>query len=89
MDVLFVHVTYPLAEKIVTFYKSNIDHPSLISTQVKQVIDPESSYGGDDALADATDVKHTLKDLQTTPELLYLKNVWQYAIKYKKGKPQL
>ncbi|XP_062090208.1 triacylglycerol lipase 1 [Humulus lupulus] len=31
-------------------------------------------YGGDDALADATDVKHTLKELQSTPELLYLKN---------------
>ncbi|XP_062100356.1 5'-3' exoribonuclease 4-like [Humulus lupulus] len=45
MDVLFVHVTYPLAKKIVSFYRSNIDHPNLISTQVKQDIDPESSGG--------------------------------------------
>ncbi|XP_062115296.1 5'-3' exoribonuclease 4-like [Humulus lupulus] len=45
MDVLFVHVTYPLAKNIVSFYRSNIDHPNLISTQVKQDIDPESSGG--------------------------------------------
>ncbi|XP_062085758.1 cold-regulated protein 2-like [Humulus lupulus] len=45
MDVIFVHVTYPLAKKIVSFYRSNIDHPNLISTQVKQDIDPESSGG--------------------------------------------
>ncbi|KAF4382365.1 hypothetical protein G4B88_011317 [Cannabis sativa] len=32
------------------------------------------AYGGDDALADLTDVKHTLKELQSTPELLYLEN---------------
>ena len=31
-------------------------------------------YGGNDALADVTDVKHTLKELQSTPELLYLEN---------------
>ncbi|KAK2664970.1 hypothetical protein Ddye_003544 [Dipteronia dyeriana] len=32
------------------------------------------SYGGRDALADTTDLQHTLKDLQSTPELLYLEN---------------
>ncbi|KAJ0010063.1 hypothetical protein Pint_33842 [Pistacia integerrima] len=31
-------------------------------------------YGGNDALADVTDVQHTLKELQSTPELLYLEN---------------
>ncbi|XP_021668199.1 triacylglycerol lipase 1 isoform X2 [Hevea brasiliensis] len=31
-------------------------------------------YGGYDALADVTDVEHTLKELQSKPELLYLEN---------------
>lgn len=31
-------------------------------------------YGGNDALADVTDVKHTLKELSSKPELLYLEN---------------
>ncbi|KAJ4716227.1 Lipase [Melia azedarach] len=32
------------------------------------------SYGGNDALADVADVQHTLKELQSTPELVYLEN---------------
>ncbi|KAH7575329.1 hypothetical protein JRO89_XS02G0085100 [Xanthoceras sorbifolium] len=32
------------------------------------------SYGGSDALADITDLQHTLKELQSTPELLFLEN---------------
>lgn len=32
------------------------------------------AYGGNDALADLTDVKHTLEELQSTPELVYLEN---------------
>lgn len=31
-------------------------------------------YGDQDALADVTDVEHTLKELQSKPELLYLEN---------------
>ncbi|XP_043713736.1 triacylglycerol lipase 1 [Telopea speciosissima] len=31
-------------------------------------------YGGNDALADVMDVEHTLKELQSKPELLYLDN---------------
>ncbi|KAF5951789.1 hypothetical protein HYC85_009733 [Camellia sinensis] len=31
-------------------------------------------YGGNDALADMTDLLHTLKELQSDPELLYLEN---------------
>ncbi|XP_030501745.2 uncharacterized protein LOC115716957 [Cannabis sativa] len=45
MDVLFVHVTYPLAMNILSFYRSNVDHLSLIDTQIKQEIVPESSDG--------------------------------------------
>lgn len=30
------------------------------------------AYGGNDALADVTDVQHTLKELKSKPELLYL-----------------
>ena len=32
------------------------------------------AYGGNDALADMTDFQHTLKELQSTPELLYLED---------------
>ncbi|XP_050260187.1 triacylglycerol lipase 1 isoform X1 [Quercus robur] len=32
------------------------------------------AYGGNDDLADVTDLQHTLKQLQSKPELLYLKN---------------
>ncbi|MED6173710.1 sphingosine N-acyltransferase subunit lip1 [Stylosanthes scabra] len=32
------------------------------------------AYGGNDALADVTDVKHTLRELPSTPELVYLEN---------------
>ncbi|KAI4298515.1 hypothetical protein L6164_032065 [Bauhinia variegata] len=32
------------------------------------------AYGGNDALADLTDFQHTLKELQSTPELLYLED---------------
>ncbi|XP_016175522.1 triacylglycerol lipase 1 isoform X2 [Arachis ipaensis] len=32
------------------------------------------AYGGNDALADVTDVKHTLQELPSTPELVYLEN---------------
>ncbi|XP_050208741.1 triacylglycerol lipase 1 [Mercurialis annua] len=33
-----------------------------------------AGYGGNDGLADVTDVEHTLKDLQSKPELLYLES---------------
>lgn len=32
------------------------------------------AYGGNDALADITDFQHTLKELPSTPELVYLEN---------------
>lgn len=32
------------------------------------------AYGGNDDLADVMDVQHTLKELQSKPELLYLEN---------------
>lgn len=32
------------------------------------------AYGGQDALADVTDVEHTMKELQAKPELLYLES---------------
>lgn len=31
-------------------------------------------YGGNDALADLTDVEHTLKELESKPELLYIED---------------
>lgn len=32
------------------------------------------AYGGNDALADVTDLQHTLKELPSTPEVVYLEN---------------
>lgn len=32
------------------------------------------AYGGNDALADMTDFQHTVKELASTPELLYLED---------------
>lgn len=32
------------------------------------------AYGGNDDLADVEDFRHTLKELQSTPELVYLDN---------------
>ncbi|CAJ1977400.1 unnamed protein product [Sphenostylis stenocarpa] len=32
------------------------------------------AYGGNDALADITDLQHTLKELRSTPEVIYLQN---------------
>lgn len=32
------------------------------------------SYGGNDALADVIDVQHTIDELQSTPELVYLES---------------
>lgn len=32
------------------------------------------AYGGNDALADVEDFQHTLKELQSTPQLVYLEN---------------
>lgn len=32
------------------------------------------AYGRNDALADMVDISHTLKELQSTPDLLYLEN---------------
>lgn len=32
------------------------------------------AYGGNDALADVADFQHTLKELQSTPQLVYLEN---------------
>ncbi|KAK9941986.1 hypothetical protein M0R45_007676 [Rubus argutus] len=32
------------------------------------------AYGGNDALADVADFQHTLKELQSTPQLIYLEN---------------
>ncbi|KAF2294619.1 hypothetical protein GH714_013782 [Hevea brasiliensis] len=48
--------------------------PAFDLTQIPKSLPLWMGYGGYDALADVTDVKHTLKELQTKPELLYLEN---------------
>ncbi|KAK1273980.1 5'-3' exoribonuclease 4 [Acorus gramineus] len=45
MDVLFVHISIPLATKICSFYEQNKDHPKLSKVKVKKRIDPRISDG--------------------------------------------
>ncbi|KAF8379132.1 hypothetical protein HHK36_028561 [Tetracentron sinense] len=45
LDVLFVHISHPLAVKIFSFCKRKKDHPKLHKTKVKRKIDPKFSGG--------------------------------------------
>ncbi|KAG8650763.1 hypothetical protein MANES_07G070900v8 [Manihot esculenta] len=48
--------------------------PAFDLSQIPKSLPLWMGYGGYDALADVADVEHTLKELQTKPELLYLEN---------------
>ncbi|PON35705.1 5'-3' exoribonuclease [Trema orientale] len=45
MDVLFVHISYPLAMEILSFYRKNIDDLKLTNAEVKWKINPKFSGG--------------------------------------------
>ncbi|KAM7251193.1 hypothetical protein ACFE04_023076 [Oxalis oulophora] len=48
--------------------------PGFDLSQISEQIPFWMSYGGMDGLADEKDIKHTLKELQCKPQLLYLEN---------------
>lgn len=48
--------------------------PAFDLTRIPKSLPLWMSYGGNDALADVIDVQHTLNELQSTPELVYLEN---------------
>ncbi|XP_019055015.1 PREDICTED: triacylglycerol lipase 1 isoform X2 [Nelumbo nucifera] len=50
----------------------NLQPPSFDIGCIPESLPLWMGYGGNDALADVTDVEHTLKELQCKPELLYL-----------------
>ncbi|XP_077235234.1 5'-3' exoribonuclease 3-like isoform X2 [Tasmannia lanceolata] len=45
MDVLFVHISHPLATKILSTYRRKKDHPKLPKAKIKKKIDPMISGG--------------------------------------------
>ncbi|KAF9626382.1 hypothetical protein IFM89_033201 [Coptis chinensis] len=45
MDLLFVHISHPLAAEIIIFFERNKDHPKLAKAKVKRRIDPKFSGG--------------------------------------------
>ncbi|XP_022896141.1 triacylglycerol lipase 1-like isoform X3 [Olea europaea var. sylvestris] len=48
--------------------------PKFDLSQIPSSLPLWMGYGGNDALADVTDLQHTLKELQSKPDLLYLEN---------------
>ncbi|XP_062153291.1 5'-3' exoribonuclease 4-like isoform X2 [Alnus glutinosa] len=45
LDVLYVHISHPLAVKILTFYEGEVGHPNLPNAKVEQKINPKFSGG--------------------------------------------
>ncbi|KAF5207878.1 Lipase [Thalictrum thalictroides] len=50
----------------------HIQPPTFDVTSISKSLPLWMGYGGNDSLADVSDFKHTLEDLKSTPELLYL-----------------
>ncbi|XP_008784687.2 5'-3' exoribonuclease 4-like isoform X2 [Phoenix dactylifera] len=45
LDMLFVHISHPLASTIISIYRRKKDHPKLSKAKLKRKIDPEISGG--------------------------------------------
>ncbi|CAK8573899.1 unnamed protein product [Lathyrus sativus] len=52
----------------------NIKPPKFDLSRIPKSLPLWMAYGGNDALADITDFQHTLKELPSTPEVVYLEN---------------
>ncbi|KAL0365349.1 UNVERIFIED_CONTAM: Triacylglycerol lipase 1 [Sesamum angustifolium] len=55
-------------------YYSKLEPPVFELSSIPSSLPIWMGYGGNDALADVSDVKHTLKELPSKPNLLYLEN---------------
>ncbi|KAL2254601.1 triacylglycerol lipase 1 isoform X2 [Sesamum indicum] len=55
-------------------YYSQLEPPVFELSSIPSSLPIWMGYGGNDALADVSDVKHTLKELPSKPNLLYLDN---------------
>lgn len=55
-------------------YYSQLKPPTFDLSSIPSSLPIWMGYGGSDALADVADVQHTLKELPSKPDLLYLEN---------------
>lgn len=55
-------------------YYSQTKPPAFDLSSIPSSLPIWMGYGGNDALADVSDVEHTLKELPSKPHLLYLEN---------------
>ncbi|KAL8541497.1 hypothetical protein ACS0TY_002675 [Phlomoides rotata] len=55
-------------------YYSQVKPPTFDLSSIPSSLPIWMGYGGNDALADVVDVQHTIKELASNPELLYLEN---------------
>ncbi|KAK6159302.1 hypothetical protein DH2020_006616 [Rehmannia glutinosa] len=69
------HVTAPFVLRLVKIVlMSQPKPPTFDLSSIPSSLPIWMGYGGNDALADISDVKHTLKELPSKPDLLYLEN---------------
>ncbi|KAK9145211.1 hypothetical protein Sjap_005114 [Stephania japonica] len=70
LDLLFVHITHPLAAGIFSFFERKKDHPKLTKAKVKRKINPKSSGGMNgymyisDKPACSAEVSSPIKDMK-------------------------
>lgn len=53
---------------------SQVKPPTFDLSSIPSSLPIWMGYGGNDALADVVDVQHTIKELKSKPDLLYLEN---------------
>ncbi|GLT76696.1 hypothetical protein SLA2020_483410 [Shorea laevis] len=68
----FSHFDYGMFKNLMVYGQTK--PPTFDLSRIPSSLPLWMGYGGSDALADPTDVQHTLDELQSKPELLYLEN---------------
>ncbi|CAL0316364.1 unnamed protein product [Lupinus luteus] len=68
----FSKYDYGMLKNLIVYGMSN--PPKFDLRSIPKSLPLWMAYGGNDALADITDFQHTLKELQSTPEVVYLEN---------------
>ena len=82
----FAKYDYGLIKNLKTY--GQLKAPSFDLSQIPASLPIWMGYGGNDALADVTDVQRTIQELQSKPEMLYLENYGHIDFllsKYAKG----